>query len=97
VYNPSASSTAKDLKKTFSITYGSGATVSGEQYSDDVSIAGLTVRGAFFFSIRKKGSHFTIGDGPDAWRRKSVFCGFPDRKLSARRPDGHGFQIHIGL
>ncbi|KIJ60518.1 hypothetical protein HYDPIDRAFT_98543 [Hydnomerulius pinastri MD-312] len=42
IYNPSSSSTAKDLKKTFSLSYGDGSTVSGEQYTDTVSIAGLT-------------------------------------------------------
>ncbi|KAI0037915.1 acid protease, partial [Auriscalpium vulgare] len=42
LYSPSASSTAKDLKKTFSLAYGDGSTVSGEQYTDTVSIAGLT-------------------------------------------------------
>ena len=43
-YTPSSSSTAVDLKKTFSLEYGDGSTVSGEQYTDTVSIAGLTVR-----------------------------------------------------
>ena len=54
MYNPSFSSTSQDLGKTFTLTYGSGATVSGEEYSDDVSVAGLTVRGALiFFSFRR--------------------------------------------
>ena len=46
LYNPSASSTSKDLGKTFSLTYGDGSTVQGKQYTDVVSIVGLTVRGA---------------------------------------------------
>ena len=46
LYNTSASSTAKDLGKTFSLAYGDGSTVQGEQYTDVVSIVGLTVRGA---------------------------------------------------
>ncbi|KAI0064928.1 acid protease [Artomyces pyxidatus] len=41
-YDTSASSTAKDIKKTFQLQYGDGSTVSGEQYTDTVSIAGLT-------------------------------------------------------
>ncbi|KAH7906840.1 acid protease [Hygrophoropsis aurantiaca] len=41
-YDPSVSSTSKDLGKTFSLEYGDGSTVSGEQYSDTVTIAGLT-------------------------------------------------------
>lgn len=44
-YNPSSSSTATEVHKAFSLRYGSGA-VQGEQYTDTVSIAGLTVRGA---------------------------------------------------
>jgi len=40
-YDPSQSSTSADLKKTFSLRYGDGSTVSGEQYTDTVSIAGL--------------------------------------------------------
>ncbi|KIJ66833.1 hypothetical protein HYDPIDRAFT_85774 [Hydnomerulius pinastri MD-312] len=41
-YNPSNSGTAKDLHKTFTLAYGDGSvTVSGEQYTDTVSIAGL--------------------------------------------------------
>ena len=43
-YDPSASSTSHDLGKTFSLTYGDGSTVSGEQYGDNVIIAGLVVR-----------------------------------------------------
>jgi cathepsin D len=43
LYDPSASSTAKDLLKTFSLSYVDGSTVEGEQFTDVVSIAGLTV------------------------------------------------------
>ena len=43
LYDPGASSTAQDLSKTFSLAYGGGGTVDGEQYTDVVSIAGLTV------------------------------------------------------
>lgn len=43
-YDPSASSTSCDLGKTFSLAYGDGSTVSGEQYNDTVRIAGLVVR-----------------------------------------------------
>jgi len=44
VYYPSASTTSHDLGKTFSITYGSGDNVLGEQYTDAVTIAGLTAK-----------------------------------------------------
>ncbi|KAF9221253.1 Asp-domain-containing protein [Gyrodon lividus] len=42
IYDPSSSSTSMDLGKTFSLQYGDGSTVSGEQHSDTVSIVGLT-------------------------------------------------------
>ncbi|KIK91446.1 hypothetical protein PAXRUDRAFT_830850 [Paxillus rubicundulus Ve08.2h10] len=42
VYDPSSSSTSLDLGQTFDITYGDGAGVQGEQYSDTVSISGLS-------------------------------------------------------
>ncbi len=43
LYDPSASSTAKDLHKTFSLSFADGSTAKGEQFTDVVSIAGLTV------------------------------------------------------
>ena len=48
VYNPSSSSSATDLGKTFELSYGDGSTVEGEEYTDVVTVAGLTVRGAMF-------------------------------------------------
>lgn len=42
-YNPSSSSTAVDIRRSFSLAFGSGA-VRGRQYIDTVSVAGLTVR-----------------------------------------------------
>jgi len=42
LYNPSSSSTAKAVGKSFSLSYGDGSTVSGKQYKDTVTIAGLT-------------------------------------------------------
>jgi Eukaryotic aspartyl protease len=42
-YNPNASRTANDPRKTFSLAYGDGSIVNGEQYTDAVSIAGLSV------------------------------------------------------
>jgi cathepsin D len=43
LYDPSASSTAQDLHKTFSLIYADGSTVKGEQFTDVVSVASLTV------------------------------------------------------
>ncbi|TFK51942.1 Asp-domain-containing protein [Heliocybe sulcata] len=44
VYNANASSTSADVHKSFSLAYGDGSTVSGEQYNDTVTIAGLTAK-----------------------------------------------------
>ncbi|KAI0062158.1 acid protease [Artomyces pyxidatus] len=41
-YNPRSSSTSRDLHETFSLAYADGSTVDGEQYTDTVSIDGLT-------------------------------------------------------
>ena len=43
IYDPSSSSTSKSLGKSFSLAYGDGSTVSGTQYTDKVSIAGISV------------------------------------------------------
>ena len=51
IYDPSASSASQDLGETFDIEYGDGSTVSGEQYSDTVSVAGLTVCSDFVLDI----------------------------------------------
>ena len=47
IYNVSESSTTKDLGKQFALKYGDNSTVSGEQYTDTVSIVGLAVRPLF--------------------------------------------------
>jgi len=44
-YTPSDSSTSKDAGQAFTLTYGDGSTVSGEQYEDTVTISGLTATG----------------------------------------------------
>lgn len=50
VYDPASSSSSKDLGKTASITYGSGS-ISGEQYSDAVTVAGLSVPSQTFIAV----------------------------------------------
>ncbi|KAI0048765.1 acid protease [Auriscalpium vulgare] len=45
LYNASASLTSRDRHATFTLAYGDGSTVSGEKYSDDVTVAGLTATG----------------------------------------------------
>ncbi|KAI0032985.1 acid protease [Vararia minispora EC-137] len=44
IYDPSGSSTSADLGQTFSLAYGDGSTVSGNQFTDSVAISGLTAR-----------------------------------------------------
>ncbi|KAH9019324.1 acid protease [Lactarius deliciosus] len=41
LYNPSSSSASSDVGKTFKLQYGDGSTVSGEQYTDTVTLAGF--------------------------------------------------------
>ena len=41
-YAPSASTASADRGKTFTLSYGDGSSVSGEQYTDTVAIGGLT-------------------------------------------------------
>ena len=98
LYDPSSSSTSDDLGDNFSLGYVDGSILSGEEYTDDVTIAGVVVRGhVFLFFSYKALTHLTIGEVPGAWRCNPVFYGFPKSQLSARRPDGHGFRVHIDL
>jgi len=43
IYNPNTSTTSKDLGKTFTLQYGDGSAVTGEQWNDTVIIDGLSV------------------------------------------------------
>ncbi|KAH9949183.1 aspartic peptidase domain-containing protein [Amylocystis lapponica] len=45
-YDPSISSTSEDLERPFSLAYGDGSAVVGQQYTDVVRVAGLTARGS---------------------------------------------------
>ena len=56
-YNPSASSTSHDLRTKFTLTYLDGASISGEQYNDVVTIGGVVVRGAMFFVFLLPNAH----------------------------------------
>ncbi|TFY82104.1 hypothetical protein EWM64_g1904 [Hericium alpestre] len=42
LYDPKSSSSSRDLRKKFSLQYGDGSSVGGEQFTDTVAIAGLT-------------------------------------------------------
>jgi cathepsin D len=59
-YDPSASFTSHDLGKNFTLEYFDGfgySTVSGEQYTDVVNIAGLVVRGDMSASFLPRSAH----------------------------------------
>lgn len=43
LYNPSSSSTASDKGQTFNLQFGDNSTVSGEWYTDTVTLAGYQV------------------------------------------------------
>ncbi|KAI9444474.1 acid protease [Lactarius indigo] len=45
LYNPKSSSTSSDFRQPFSLQYGDGSTVSGEQYIDTVTLAGFKATG----------------------------------------------------
>ena len=98
-YNTSASSTSHDLKKSFTLTYGDGSNVSGEQYTDVVTISGLNVRETSFFLFfhHRALIWLTMGEGPDDRCRNTVFHRFQSHPVPCRRPDGHGFPVHISL
>jgi hypothetical protein len=54
LYGPSNSSTSKNLGQNFTLAYGDGSQTSGEQFSDVVTVAGMTVRLAMFFFSYKR-------------------------------------------
>jgi cathepsin D len=57
-YDPSSSSTSHDTGDNYSLGYLDGSTLSGEEYTDDVTVGGLVVRGAMFFFSTKR-SHIS--------------------------------------
>ncbi|KZT25209.1 acid protease [Neolentinus lepideus HHB14362 ss-1] len=63
-YDPSSSSTSSDVGKTFSLQYGDGSTVSGEQYTDTVSIAGLTAKKQTLGAAKQYSSGFSSSNFP---------------------------------
>ncbi|KAI0253317.1 acid protease [Lactifluus subvellereus] len=61
-YDPSASSTSKDLRKDFTLGFGDGSTVNGTEYSDVVGIAGLTAYGQTLGAATRYSSGFNISN-----------------------------------
>ena len=79
IYNPGASSTARDRNEEYELRYGDGSSVQGEQFSDTVSISGLTV---------SKPLHFLVLSGTRAMK-VAVVVALPARQTrrSCARPD----------
>ncbi|KAF9945147.1 hypothetical protein BGZ70_004013, partial [Mortierella alpina] len=63
-YDPSSSSTAQDLKKSFLINNGDGLTVSGKQFTDTVSIGGFTGTSQTLGAAMRYSSAFGISQFP---------------------------------
>lgn len=64
VYDPSTSSTSTDRGQSFSLTYGDGSTVSGEQYYDTVSVSGLTATSQVLGAATQYSSGFESSNFP---------------------------------
>ncbi|KAK7691231.1 hypothetical protein QCA50_006334 [Cerrena zonata] len=64
LYNPSSSSTSVDKGKTFSLQYGDGSSVSGEQYSEAVTIARLSATGQAIGAANRYSSGFSLDEYP---------------------------------
>ncbi|TFY78580.1 hypothetical protein EWM64_g5434 [Hericium alpestre] len=79
-YDPKASSSAKDLGKTFKCSYGDGSSVMGEQYSETVVANGLKATGQTIGAAGNYSDGFTSGmDGLVglAFQKLSVFNAKP--------------------
>lgn len=50
-YDPSSSSSSEEQSGTFEISYGDGSAASGPIYTDDVSVAGVSVTGQTFSAV----------------------------------------------
>ena len=95
-YDPSSSSTSKDVGKSFSLAYGDGSTVSGEQYTDTVSIAGLTV--CLFPPIaynQPLNLCLPIGYIPDPRRCIPLLHWLRKLSVPRGRPARNGFQVYL--
>jgi len=64
LYNPSASSTSGDFGQTFELQYGDGSTVSGEQYTDTVTLTGYKATGQRLGAAKKYSSGFRSDQFP---------------------------------
>ena len=81
------------MGQTFSLQYGDGSTVSGEQYTDTVSIAGYTVRSVQLISVVVPDNQ--VGNDSDTWRCHDIFFWVRKLTIPRRRFDGNGFPIDL--
>lgn len=59
IYDTSASSTAQDQSRDFSLLFGDGSSIQGEVFSDTVTLGGLTVIISCQYSC-ESGSNFVL-------------------------------------
>ncbi len=64
LFNTGKSRTAIDQKKTFSLAFGDGSTVSGEQFDDTVTIAGLTATGQRVGAASRYSASLSVAEFP---------------------------------
>lgn len=64
LYNTAASSTARDQGRTFSLAFGDGSTVSGEQFTDTVTVGGLTATGQRVGAASTYSTGFALNEFP---------------------------------
>ncbi|KII95873.1 hypothetical protein PLICRDRAFT_170472 [Plicaturopsis crispa FD-325 SS-3] len=78
-YDTSKSSTAKDLHKNFSLSFGDGSTVQGDQFNDTVEIVGMKATGQAVGAAKQYSQGFERAQFPPdglmgmAWPQISVF------------------------
>lgn len=63
-FNTAASSTAVDQRSTFSLAFGDGSTVSGEQFTDTVTVGGLTATGQRVGAASTYSTGFALDEFP---------------------------------
>ncbi|OCH94481.1 acid protease [Obba rivulosa] len=65
IYDPSKSSTAKKTEGTWNISYGDGSSASGNVYTDNVTVAGITIKGQAVELAKNLSSSFLSDGGND--------------------------------
>ncbi|EPT04072.1 hypothetical protein FOMPIDRAFT_1046540 [Fomitopsis schrenkii] len=60
-YDPSSSSTSQEQSGTFSIQYGDGSQASGPIYTDDVSVAGISVTSQYLSAVTSESGNLVGG------------------------------------